>query len=111
MPQFGSVGNKRQDQRFSSSFPVQISVGSQITLEGQLKDLSLKSAFMKIKESVYMKPNDELDFTIKLSLNGIESLIQGQARISRIAAGEGFAIYFTKMDESSTNLLKQIVNV
>ena len=35
--------------------------------------------------------------------------VQRQARISRVAAGEGIAIYFIKLDEASMNLLKQWV--
>ncbi len=101
--------NKRQDPRYTSSFPIQIIIGTQITLQGQLRDLSLKSAFIKIKESIFMQPNDELNFIIRRSVENLEDCVQGQARISRIAVGEGIAIYFTKMDEDSTNRLKQMV--
>jgi hypothetical protein len=104
------LSNKRQDARYQSSFPIQISLGSQITLEGQLKDLSLKSAFIKIKSNIYMQPNDQLDFVIRRSFDKIEENIQGQARISRIALGEGIAIYFTKLDEDSAARLKELVN-
>jgi hypothetical protein len=56
-----------------------------------------------------MQPNDELNFIIRRSVENLEDCVQGQARISRIAVGEGIAIYFTKMDEDSTNRLKQMV--
>ena len=103
--------NKRQTPRFAFNFPIQLSFGSQITLTGQLKDLSLKSAFVKIKSSIYMQPNDELSFTIQRSLNSVEEFIHGLARISRIAKGEGIAIYFTKMDDNSTTRLKELLTV
>ena len=35
--------------------------------------------------------------------------IQGMARISRIVPGEGFAIYFTKMDEDSLKQIKKLI--
>lgn len=103
------LNNQRQFNRISSSLPVQISVGSQITLQGQLRDLSPKSAFIRLKSSIYMKLNDELSFQIKRSLEDMEACVQGMARISRIAAGEGIAIYFVKMDENSTLRLKELV--
>jgi hypothetical protein len=101
--------NKRQDPRYTFSYPIQIIIGTQITLQGQLRDLSLKSAFIKIKESIFMQPNDELNFVIRRSVENIEDCVHGQARISRIAVGEGIAIYFTKMDDDSTDRLKQMV--
>lgn len=109
MQQFNSSVNKRQNQRFTSSFPIQLNIGTQITLQGQLRDLSLKSAFIKMKESIFMQPNDELNFIIRRSLEDMSDCVQGQARISRIAAGEGIAIYFTKLDDDSSNRLKELV--
>ena len=109
MPQSTAFNNQRQSQRLSFTFPVEISIGSQITLRGQLKDLSLKSAFIKMSNSIYMQPNDELDFLIQSSLNNGEKGVQGSARISRIVAGEGIAIYFTKMDDDSSTRLKALV--
>lgn len=101
-----SFNNQRQSSRASSSLPIQISIDSQITLKGELKDLSLKSAFIRVKTSVYIQTHDEVDFTIQLSPT---DLIKGSAHISRISPGEGFAIYFTTMDDASTTLLKKIV--
>jgi len=98
--------NRRQHNRIASNWPVEISIGSQVVIQGRLKDLSVKSAFVRMKSSVYMKINDELGFTIKCSPedNGSEGTVSGEARISRIAPGEGIAIYFTKLMEGSSRL-------
>jgi len=103
--------NQRQSNRVNVSFPIQISFGSQITLQGYLKDLSLKSAFIHLKNSIYMQLNDELNFHIESPHVDPPANIQGTARISRIAGGEGIAIYFVKMDEQSSKHLEQLVGV
>lgn len=102
--------DQRQAQRVLLSLPVEISFGSQITLQGQLKDISLKSAFIKVKSSIYMQPNDELSFAIKKTPESPEGYVHGMACIARVEPGEGIAIYFTKMDESSTTHLKELLN-
>ena len=103
--------NQRQAPRTTNSLPIQLKFGTQIILEGQLKDLSLKSAFIKIKESIFMQPNDEVNFSIRRSRNGVEESVEGLGRISRIAAGEGIAIYFTKMDEDSSSRLRELIEI
>ena len=100
--------NQRQNQRVASTLPIQLKFGTQITIQGQLKDISANSAFVKIKSSVYMAPQDELDFSILRSSNN-EEFVQGTARIFRIAPGEGIAIYFTKMDDDSTQKLRELI--
>ena len=97
------------DPRTSLEFPVRISVGSQITVQGQLKDLSLNSAFIKIKSTVFLKAGDEVGFAIQTSPDEEEASIQGLARISRFVPGEGFAIYFSKMDDDSLKCLKKFL--
>ncbi len=106
-----SFRNQRETQRAALSFPIQISLGTQITLQGQLKDLSLKSAFVKIKTNIYLQNNDEISFAIQCASTNPEESVQGLARISRIAAGEGIAIYFTQMDPGSSNRLKGLLNL
>ncbi len=103
--------NKRKISRIHSNLPIQLSFGSQITLEGYLKDVSLKSAFIKLKSSIFLQPNDELTFRIQRPAQDDKDRIEGSARISRIAKGEGIAIYFTKMDEGSTSRLKELIGV
>ena len=102
--------NQRESQRIAMSIPIQLSFGTQIILLGQIKDLSLKSAFVKVKSSICMAPHDELNFAVEISESNPQGRIQGSARISRVTVGEGIAIYFTKMDESSTNRLQEIVS-
>jgi c-di-GMP-binding flagellar brake protein YcgR len=100
---------QRQDLRIDLELPVEISVGSQLTLHGTLKDVSQKSAFITMKSSVYLQTNDEVGFAIQLDPDDDTQLIEGMARISRIAVGEGMAIYFTKMDDASTGRLKGLL--
>ncbi len=110
MQQSGTYNNQRKTQRVGLSLPIQISFGSQITLTGQIKDLSLKSAFIVIKSSIYMQLNDEISFAIQYPSDSPAENVQGSARISRLAIGEGIAIYFTKLDEGSSDRLRKLVD-
>ena len=106
------IGSKEQrwESRVNSQLPVQISIGIQLTLQGHLQDLSLKGALVKIKNSVCIDINDEIGFVIG-NPKSAEGSIQGQARVSRILPGEGFAIYFTKLEEDSLNHLKKFLKL
>ena len=87
--------NLRNTQRFTLSLPIHLSFGTQITLLGQIKDLSFKSAFINIKSSsINMAPHDDLTFCIENLPHNIEGNIEGSARISRVSPGDGIAIYF-----------------
>jgi c-di-GMP-binding flagellar brake protein YcgR len=99
----------RQEIRVEIELPVQISVGSQLTLQGMLKDISLKSAFITMKSSVYLKVHDEVGFFIQLEPGSDTKVIEGMARVSRIAVGDGMAIYFTEMRDKSTERLKSLL--
>lgn len=101
--------NQRQALRVSSDLPIRISIGSQLSFSGHLKDLSLKSAFIKVSGSIFVQSGDEITFIINSSTNNVLDLIKGFARISRIVPGEGFAVFFIKMDENSQNRLKKLV--
>ncbi len=103
-----SNNEQRGQPRISVEFPATISVGSQLTVKGQLKDLSLNSAFIKIKNSIFLNVNDEIGITIQCSSND-EETIQGLARISRMVPGEGFVVYFTKIDDNSLKHIKKIL--
>ena len=100
---------QRQEFRTSSELPAQISIGSQLTLKGRLKDVSLKSAFVVIKESVFLEAGDEIIFSFQAASDDTSEAIQGTARVSRLVKAEGFAIYFTKIDDASMVRLKKIV--
>ena len=106
------IGNsdQRGQPRVNVEFCATISVGSQLTVKGRLKDLSLNSAFIRIKNNLYLDINDEVGITIQCSEDDEnEQLIQGMARISRIVPGEGFAVYFTKIDEDSLKYIKKLL--
>jgi hypothetical protein len=100
---------QRSQPRFTVEFPVTITIGTQITVKGQIKDLSLGSAFIKIKNNIYLAMNDEIGIQIPLSSEDEANMIQGTARISRMVPGEGFAVYFTKIDDESTKCLKKVL--
>jgi hypothetical protein len=109
---FNPSGNneQRRDPRISSEFPVRISIGSQITVQGYLKDLSLNSAFIRIKNNIFVKAGDDLGFAIQASPDDADALVEGTARISRIVPGEGLAIYFSKMSDNSLKNLKKLLS-
>ena len=98
----------RREQRIESGLPVRISVGSQISVQGQLRDLSLKSAFIIIKNNIFLSVNDEIGIAIQCSKKA-DDLIEGMACVSRIVPGEGFAVYFTKLDTASSDKLKNLI--
>jgi hypothetical protein len=100
---------QRSQPRVTVEFPVTVSVGSQITVKGMLKDLSLSSAFIRIKNNIYVSINDEIGIVIQLTSSEETDLIQGTARISRMVPGEGFAVYFTKIDDDSMKNIKKIL--
>ena len=106
--QMGSY-DKRGQQRVNVEFPATISVGSQLTVNGQIKDISLSSAFVKIKNNIYLDVNDEIKITIQCIPNDASIQIQGLARISRMVPGEGFAVYFTKIDDASMKYIKKLI--
>ena len=101
------ANNQRQANRVPVSLPIKLMFGSQITLLGQIKDLSQNSAFVNIRSSaIHMASNDELNFAIEPHP---EVCIQGSARISRVNVGDGIAIYFTKMDAASAGHLQTLI--
>ncbi|MBF0330736.1 MAG: PilZ domain-containing protein [Candidatus Omnitrophica bacterium] len=102
--------DQRRDVRVEHKVPVEVNIGSQFTLQGSLKDLSLKSAFITIKASVCFNVNDEIGFTIQAASGKEDDAIKGIARISRLAPGEGFVIYFTRLIGNSEAHLKKIVD-
>ena len=105
------LGNndQRGQPRVNADLPATISVGSQLTVKGQVKDLSLNSAFIRIKNNLYLSVNDEVGITIQCSSNEEDS-IQGLAHISRIVPGEGFVVYFSKIDENSLKQIKKLLS-
>lgn len=105
----GFYNNQRQNPRVPVNLTAKISFGSQVTLTGRIRDLSLKSAFILIKGGVHMQLNDEITFTIDPLETAQQPAVSGLARISRVSAGEGIAIYFVRLDEASTTQLRKLV--
>ena len=101
--------DQRGQPRVSVEFPATISVGSQLTVKGYLKDLSQSSAFVRIKNNIYLNTNDEVGITIQCSANENDAEIVATARISRMVPGEGFVVYFTKIDDESIKRIKKLL--
>lgn len=109
MAQSDFYNNQRKNQRVTVNLTVKISFGSQVTLAGRIRDLSVKSAFILIKGGVHMQLNDEINFVIEAVEGSQQPAVSGMARISRVSAGEGIAIYFVKMDDASSSQLRKLV--
>jgi hypothetical protein len=101
--------DQRGQPRVSVEYPATVSVGTQLTVKGHLKDLSLNSAFIRIKNNLYLNINDEVGIAIQCSSDDVSVQIHGLARISRIVPGEGFVVYFTKIDDDSLKNIKRIL--
>ena len=101
--------NRRQNQRVPINYPINLKIDTQVTVQGRLKDITEKSAFVLMSHSVYLKVNDEVEFIIKAVSENTEKDVSGIARVSRVAVGEGIVIYFTKFyNDSSLRLLELI---
>ena len=103
------LDNRRQNNRIASSLFVDLKVDSQITVHGNLKDFSDRSAFVRLPESVFIQLNDEFEFSIKSSADSKDGSVSGKARVSRIEKGEGIAIYFTQLIGDSQLRLKKLL--
>jgi hypothetical protein len=101
--------DQRSQSRANVELPTIISVGSQLTVKGQLKNISLNSAFIQIKNNLYLDINDEVGIAIQCSPDDENVVVQGLARISRMVPGEGFAVYFTEIDEGSLKYIKKLL--
>lgn len=101
--------NRRKNNRIYVNCPINLKVDSLITIEGKLKNISLKSIFIQINSRVAMQVHDELVFSFNCVIEDTQADISGTMCISRIAHGDGIAGYFTQMDEASTERLKQLI--
>ena len=101
--------NRRKERRVNSSLPVELKIDEQVTVTGMLKNISPRSAFVQLRESVYMQMHDELQFFIKRAGNDASRTIRGRGRVTRIAAGEGIGIYFLDLEKSSVPQLEEIL--
>lgn len=80
-----------------------------MTILAHVRDISLKSVFVPMKNSFYIQKNAVIDFSIKEISQNEEDVIKGSGVISRIAENEGIAILFIQMKEDSLNHLKNLV--
>jgi hypothetical protein len=101
--------DQRGQPRVSLDLPATISIGTQLTVKGLLKDISQNSAFIKIKNMIYVNVNDQVGLSVQASPTDDTVMIEGTVRISRIVPGEGFAVYFEKMDDSSLKNIKKFL--
>ena len=101
--------NRREDRRVPASLPIELKLDAQVTVQGKLKDISPNSAFVQMRESVYMRLNDELKFFIRRVGADLTQGIAGTGRISRIVQGEGIALYFTELDKDSSAQLNELL--
>lgn len=99
---------QRRDARTQSEVPVSIIIGTQLTVQGHLRDVSMKSAFIRMKNNIFIAVNDEIEFAIQCSQDK-EDVVHGKGCIARIEKGEGFGIYFTEMDAQSEQKLKALI--
>src|SRR5262245_12415377 len=104
-----NFSNRRQEKRVASNLPIEIKLDEQVTVMGTLKDLSPRSSFVQMRESAFMKLHDELQFFIKRAGNDLSKGIAGRGRITRIAEGQGIAIYFTDLQKDSIAQLEQVL--
>jgi len=104
-----SPHNRREDRRVASNLPIELKLDAQVTVQAKLKDISPNSAFVQMRESVYMRLNDELKFFIKRVGGDLATGIAGTGRISRIVQGEGIALYFTELDKEASAQLAELL--
>jgi len=102
--------NRRQVKRVNKSRPIHIFFGEQVVIKGIIRDISEKSAFIDIGNSIYVQREDVLKFKIFTTDDESGDCVSGEARVSRIAPDEGIAIYFTDMDRESAELMKTLLS-
>jgi len=102
--------NRRIARRYNIDLFIQISIGSQLSIKGRIKNISLKSALIFSKDRIFLDQNDDLKFKLLLPKNDQELGIEGSARVSRIDPSGGLAIYFTEMDTQSTKKLEELLS-
>lgn len=103
-----SFKEKRQESRINSSLSVLVSIGTQLTLKGNLRDLSMTSAFVNIKESVFIETGDDITLSFNQSNVEVDDFIKVSAKVSRLVKGEGFAVYFTKVTDSAKEEIQKL---
>ena len=57
--------NRRQHPRTTLNCPIDLKIDAQVTIEGTLKNISTKGAFIEMVSSVALQTNDQFDFHFK----------------------------------------------
>ena len=102
--------HQRQAERVTvaQQLSVQLNLAPQLTIHGELKDISYSGAFVKVANRIYFEPQAELRFSIN-PMGQPHNKIQGIGRIARISAKEGIGISFTNFDWDAPERLKQLI--
>ena len=106
-----SIHERRREYRNTIETPIKINVGTQLSVLGQTKDISINSALILIKNNIFLDTNDKITFSFEYSTKGEKLTVEGSAYVSRIIKGEGFAISFTQLTGNSLSNLKKILNI
>jgi hypothetical protein len=99
--------NKRKYSRVLFETKAVISF-SDINIEGEVENLSMKGAFIKTKTPVNLVPNDKINLRLELTGSTSKLNLELKAVVKRIDE-EGFGIEFTSMDLDSFTHLKNII--
>ena len=100
---------RRQYQRINTNLPIELKVDAQITVQGQIKNLTEKGAFIQVKSGVHIQVHDEFEFGIKVSRDAEKASVTGKACVSRIDPGQGMAIYFVGLSEAAQKELQVLL--
>lgn len=111
MPDNARFHDKRKEQRVGIVAKIKISIGTQLTVEGQIKDITLTSVFVSMRNNIYLNSNDTIQYEFETTVEGKPYVFKGNAYVTRIVKGEGFVISFSGMDDVSLNNLKRVLNM
>lgn len=103
-----SFKEQRKEARVNTQSSVLISIGTQLSFQGQLRDLSMNSAFVVAKDSIFLEAGDAITLSFPMASANTEDPLKVFACVSRMVKGEGFAVYFTKMTDSVKEELQKL---
>lgn len=105
MNNYNEYNDKRKEQRVPVVAKIKISIGTQFTVEGQIKDLTVNSAFILMRNNIYLNTNDDVLYEFQVA----DYVVKGKANVTRIVKGEGFVICFMNLDPVSQKNLMLIL--
>lgn len=102
--------HNRQSERVTVvHHSVHLSLAPQLTIFGELKDISLSGAFVRVKNRIYFENDTPIDFMIKRTKSSTYEWIEGSGIIARIAHKDGIGIRFTDFKHDSSSRLKRLI--